>query len=181
MPGRPKMRIDHVRSALRLAVVLLIFYLIQVTILARFRLWGAMPLPLPLLAMAAGLGGGGIWGGCFGLAVGIVCDSSLEETSMLFTVLLTVLGFFSGFLGEFVLARGFPSFLVLSLAGLVLCTGLQMLFFSMLIPTSWRVLLITGAKQLVLTLPFIIPAYLSVRWALRPSRAAKQKNTFTAS
>lgn len=172
------MRIDHVRSALRLALVLLIFHLLQITLLARFHPWGAMPLPLPLLAIAAGLGGGGLWGGCFGLAAGIVCDSSLGEASLLFTVLLTVIGFFSGFLGEFVLARGFPSFLLLSLMGLLLCTGLQMLFFSMQIPTPWSLLLITGGKQLLLTLPFLIPAYWAVRWALRPVRAIRKKSTF---
>ena len=47
------MRLEHVRSALRLALVLLIFHLLQITLLARFRPWGAVPLPLPLLAVAA--------------------------------------------------------------------------------------------------------------------------------
>ena len=172
------MRLDHVRSALRLALVLLLFHLLQVTFLARFRPWGAVPLPLPLLAAAAGLAGGGLWGGCFGLAAGIVCDSSMGETSLLFIVILTVLGFFSGFLGEFVLARGFPSFLLLSLASLVICTGLQILLFSMQVPTPLRELLFSGLKQIIISLPFIIPAYWTVRWALRPTRAAKRKSTF---
>ncbi len=172
------MRLEYVRSALRLALTLLFFYLIQVIILARYHPWGAMPLPLPLLAAAAGLGGGGFWGGCFGLACGIVCDSTMEESSLLFTVLLAVIGFFSGFLGEFVMARGFPSFLILSLASLVLCTGMQMLLFHMRIAAPWKVLLITGLKQLILTLPFLIPAYWSVRWSLRPTRIARKKTTF---
>ena len=174
------MRLDHVRSALRLAVVLLLVHLLQVTLLARFHPWGAMPLPMPLLAAAAGLGGGGIWGGLFGLAAGIVCDSSMEGGSLLFTVMLTVLGFFSGFLGEFVLARGFPSFVLLGLACLILCTGLQMLFFSMQTSTPWRELFTTGAKQLLLTLPYFIPVYWAVRWGLRPTRNARRKNTFSA-
>ena len=172
------MRLDHVRSALRFALVMLIFHLLQITLLARFRPWGAVPLPLPLLAVAAGLIGGGLWGGCCGLAAGIVCDSSMGEVSVLFIVLLTVLGFFSGFLGEFVLARGFPSFLLLSMVSLVICTGLQVLLFSMQIPTPWRVLLFSGLKQVVLSLPFIIPVYWTVRWALRPTRAAQRKITF---
>ena len=172
------MGIDRVRSALRLALALLLFHLLQITLLARFRLWGAMPLPMPLLAVAAGLGGGGLWGGCFGLAAGIVCDSAMEESSLLFTVLLTVLGFFSGFLGEFVVARGFPSYLLLSLAGLVICTGMQMLLFYMRIPTPLPVLLVTGGKQLLLTLPFLIPVYWIIRWTLRPARAANRKTTF---
>ena len=172
------MRLDHVRSALRLAAVLLLVHLIQVTLLARFHPWGAMPLPMPLLAAAAGLGGGGLWGGLYGLAAGIVCDSAMEGGSMLFTVMLTVLGFFAGFLGEFVLARGFPSFLLLGLASLVLCTGLQMLFFHMQIAAPWSELLLAGARQLILTLPFLIPAYWIIRWALRPTRIAKKKTTF---
>lgn len=172
------MRTENLRSGLRTALVLLVFYLLQVILLARFRIWGVVPLPLPLLAVAAGLFGGGIWGGCVGLFSGIVCDSSLGDSVLLFTVLLTVMGFFSGFLGEFVMARGFPSFLLLGLISLALCTGIQAVLFSMLIPTPWRALLPAALKQLLVTLPFLLPAYLFVRWALRPIRAARRKTTF---
>ena len=172
------MRTENLRSALRTALVLLLLYLVQVILLARFRPWGVVPLPLPLLAVAAGLFGGGIWGGCVGIFAGIVCDSSLGDSVLLFTVLLTVLGFFSGFLGEFVMARGFPSFLLLGLISLIFCTGLQAVLFAMLIPTPWQVLLRTAMKQILITLPFLIPAYLSVRWAFRPVRAARRNATF---
>ena len=172
------MRTEILRSALRTALILLVFYFLQVVLLARFRPLGVVPLCFPLLAVAAGLFGGGIWGGCVGLFAGIICDSSHGDSVLLFTVLLTVMGFFSGFLGEFVMARGFPSFLLLGLISLVLCTGIQAVLFSMLIPTPWKVLLLAALKQLLITLPFLIPAYLSVRWALRPIRAARRKTTF---
>ncbi len=172
------MRTEHIRSALRSALVLLLFYLLQVILLARFRPWGVVPLPLPLLAVAAGLFGGGIWGGCIGLFAGIISDSSLGDSVLLFTVLLTVLGFFSGFLGEFVMAKGFPSFLLLGMVTLVLSTGLQAVLFTMLIPTPWQLLLQTALKQLLITLPFLIPSYLSIRWALRPVRIARRNTTF---
>ena len=172
------MRTEHIRSALRTALVLLLFYLLQVILLARFRPWGVVPLPLPLLAVAAGLFGGGVWGGCVGLFTGIICDSSQGDSVLLFTVLLTVIGFFSGFLGEFVMARGFPSFFFLGLISLMLCTGLQAVLFAMLIPTPWKALLQTALRQFLITLPFLIPAYLSIRWALRPIRIARRKTTF---
>ena len=172
------MRAEHIRSALRTALILLVFYLIQVILLARVRPWGVGPLSMPLLAVAAGLFGGGVWGGCIGLFTGIICDSSLGDSVLLFTVLLTVIGFFSGFLGEFVMARGFPSFLLLGIVSLALCTGFQALLFALMIPAPRNVLLLTAVKQLLITLPFLIPAYLSVRWALRPIRAAKRKTTF---
>lgn len=172
------MRTEHVRSALRSALVLLILHLLQAAVFARFRPWGVVPLPLPLTAIAAGLIGGGVWGGCLGLAAGIICDSSLGDSGLLFTVVLTVIGFFSGFLGEFVMARGFPSFLVLGLAGLILCTGLQAVFFMMLIPVSPEELLRTALRQLVITLPYLIPVYLAVRWAMRPVRNARKKAAF---
>ena len=172
------MRTENLRSALRTALILLVFYLLQVIILARFRPWGVVPLPLPLVAVAVGLFGGGKWGGCVGLFAGIVCDSSLGDSVLLFTVLLTVMGFFAGFLGEFVMARGFPSFLLLGLISLALCTGIQAVMFSMLIPTPWIALMQTALKQMVITLPFLIPVYLSVRWALRPVRTARKKTTF---
>lgn len=178
MRGKKTMRGENLRSALRMALVLLLFYLLQVILLARFRPWGVVPLSLPLLAVAAGLFSGGVWGGCIGLFAGILCDSSLGDSVLLFTVLLTVLGFFSGFLGEFVMARGFPSFVLLSLICLILCTGLQAVLFAMLIPTPWKILLQTALRQLLITLPFLIPAYLAVRWAMQPIRAARKKSTF---
>jgi hypothetical protein len=102
----------------------------------------------------------------------------LGDAVLLFAVLLTVFGFFSGFLGEFVIARGFPSFLLLGLISLILCTGLQAVLFFMMIPTPWNTLLQTALKQLLVTLPFVIPAFLSLRWALRPIRIARRKTTF---
>jgi hypothetical protein len=170
------MRAEHLRCALRLALVLLIAYLLEDTLLSRLRPWNAMPLPIPLLAAAAGLGGGGLLGGVFGLAAGIVCDSSLGESGLLFTVLLTVLGFFCGFMGEFILSRSLPSFLILSGATLVICTGMQALLFGMLIPTPLKDLGLTCLKQLILTLPFLLPAYICVRWALRPLRGVRRKS-----
>ena len=38
---------------------------------------------------------------------------------------MTVMGFFCGFLGDFVLARGFPSYLILSLAVLLVSADLN--------------------------------------------------------
>ena len=66
------MRTEILRSALRTALILLVFYFLQVVLLARFRPWGVVPLCFPLLAVAAGLFGGGIWGGCVGLFAGII-------------------------------------------------------------------------------------------------------------
>ena len=69
----------------------------------------SMPTVLPLVAAAAGLLGSSGWGGAFGLLCGILCDAALGGGGLLFTVALTVMGFLCGFLGDFILARGFPS------------------------------------------------------------------------
>ena len=162
------MRSDTVRSLLRLALLTLVFYLLQSAVFSRLRIWGAAPLLLPLVAVGAGLLGGGGWGGGAGLAAGLLCDVSLGGQGLTFTVFLTAAGFFAGFLGEFILHRGFPSYLLLSLGTLVLSAVLQMLRLWLYAHCPLWPLALTGLKQTGYSLLFTIPAYFCLRRALQP-------------
>lgn len=155
-------------SGLLTAGLLLACYLLQTAILPHLRILGVAPLLLPLLPAAAGLLGGGLWGGVTGLAAGLLCDASLGGQSLLFAVWLTAAGFFAGFLGEFALAQGFPSFVLLSLGALLASAGLQLLHPLLAgCGTLWP-LVRTGLLQTGYSMLFVLPTYAAVRRALRP-------------
>ena len=83
------------------------------------------------------------------------------------------MGFFSGFLGEFILARGFPSYLLLSVGVLLISAFLQM--FRLLVfdrAPAWD-LIRTGLLQSLASAIFILPLYFCVRRYLRSWRRGR--------
>jgi rod shape-determining protein MreD len=156
-------------------LLLLALYLLQTSVFSRLRLWGVSPLILPLFAVGIGLFRGGLAGGCWGLAAGVLCDISLGGNSLLFTVFLTACGFFSGFMSQFIVAKGFPSFFVLSLTSLVIAAFLQMFSLLVYYGTDPIALVRTGLLQTLYSLFFTIPVYLNVRWSCRTKTRAKVK------
>ena len=170
------MKAETLRSTLGLGLVMLLCYFLQSAVFSRLLIFGVCPLILPLVAVGAGLLGSSGWGGGFGLLCGILCDAALGGGGLLFTVALTVIGFLAGFLGEFVLARGFPSFLLMSLAALILSAALQM--FRLLVfdrAQPWP-LIRTGLLQTLASALFILPLYFCVRRALRAWRRSRERN-----
>lgn len=149
------------RGLLR-ALILILLYILQTDVFSHLRISGICPLALPLAAVGFGIFDGGLKGGIWGLAAGILCDISVGG-SFGFTILLTLVGFFSGFLSEFVLAKGFPSFLTLSVAALLLCS-----FMQAAPAVAYRGMPISGGTvsaliQTAYSLIFVLPVY----WASR--------------
>jgi hypothetical protein len=169
-------RADTLKSALGLALVMLLCYFFQSAVFSRLRIFGAAPLLLPLAAVAAGLLGSSGWGGAFGLVGGILCDAAMGGGGILFTAALTVMGFFAGFLGDFVMARGFPSFLLLGLGSLLLCAAMQMFRLLVFDGAALWPLVRTGLKQTAASLLFLLPLYFCVRRALRSWRRCRERN-----
>ncbi|MBR3554905.1 MAG: hypothetical protein IKN89_03240 [Oscillospiraceae bacterium] len=170
------MRAETLRSILGMAIIMLLCYFLQSAFFSRLLIFGAAPLLLPLAAVAAGLLGSPGWGGGFGLLCGILCDAALGGGGLLFTVALTVMGFFSGFLGDFILARGFPSYLLLSVCALLLSAFIQM--FRLLVfdhAPVWP-LVRTGLLQSMASAIFILPLYFCVRRALRSWRRGRERS-----
>ena len=170
------MRAETLRSILGMAIIMLLCYFLQSAFFSRLLIFGAAPLLLPLAAVAAGLLGSPGWGGGFGLLCGILCDAALGGGGLLFTVALTVMGFFSGFLGDFILARGFPSYLLLSVCALLLSAFIQM--FRLLVfdhAPVWP-LVRTGLLQSLASAIFILPLYFCVRRALRSWRRGRERS-----
>lgn len=149
------------RGVLR-ALILLLLYVLQTDVFTHLRIGGICPLALPLAAVGFGIFDGGLKGGLWGLVAGILCDLSVGS-SFTFTVLLTLTGFFSGFLSEFILARGFPSFLTLSVAALLLCSVMQAFPSVAYMGVSLADGAIGVLIQTAYSLIFVLPVY----WASR--------------
>ena len=170
------MRAETLRSILGMALIMLLCYFLQSAFFSRLLIFGAAPLLLPLAAVAAGLLGSSGWGGAFGLLCGILCDAALGGGGLVFTVALTVMGFFSGFLGDFILARGFPSYLLLSVCALLLSALIQMFRLLVFDRTPVWPLVRMGLLQSLASVIFILPLYFCVRRALRSWRRGRERS-----
>ena len=161
------------KTGAALALLLLLTYLLESAVFSVLPILGVTPMLLPLLAVGVGLMGGGLWGCGFGLAAGILCGIAAGSGGLMLSLALCAAGFFSGFLGEFVLARGFPSFAALSLGVLLLLAFLQLFRFAFYEGVPFLPLALTGLKQTGYSLLFLLPAYFCVRRAFRPLRRAR--------
>jgi hypothetical protein len=82
-------------------------------------------------------------------------------------VFLTACGFFTGFLSQFVLAKGFPTYFVLSLSALLIAAFIQLLGLFAYYGVSLTALITIGLKQTLYSIFFVIPFYLCIRQASR--------------
>lgn len=155
--------LSKLRRAIVYALVLVIVFIVQDLLAARIPLWGVRPMLIPATVVAIGLFEGGLWGGFVGLAAGYFMDLGYIESTVLFTILLTVVGFFSGVLGKYLLHKGFLSYMTLALTATILVTLIQMFSFLFFTDTNawavWR----TGLIQILWSLPWAVPLYFPCR------------------
>lgn len=88
------------RTLRRLTVVVGGGVLIQIAVLAQFRLFGVVPDILPVLVVSIGLLGGATVGATTGFIVGFLIDLTLLQTMGVSSLLLTIGGYFAGRLRE---------------------------------------------------------------------------------
>ena len=168
---RDLIRKDLVRSVLLLALYLALTLLAQNTLFARLRLWGVFACILPALMVAVGMFRGPIWGGVFGIFAGFFADMGFPETTMLFLLLLPLLGYVGGMLSEHLMNRGILPFLVLTLFALLITAFVQLFRLWVFHGTPLGPLLLTGLKQTAVSLPFAIPFYFISKAVNRRERA----------
>jgi len=139
--------------------LLLLVFVLQDTVFSRLPIYGAKPLLIPLSVVGIALFGGYFRGGVFGLFAGILCDISLNQSAIQFTLFLTMVGLAVGFAADTILARGFPTFLLCSFLTLALAAFIQafdLLFFYNSNPVAcWRIFLV----QTVYSMLFALPIY----------------------
>ena len=145
------------------ALLLMTVYVFQGMIFPYLKLYGLIPLLLPIACTGVAVYQGRVAGGVSGLFAGMLCDISFNEPVGLFTIILTFTGIAVGALSDTVLTRKFGSFFVCSAAVLALCAFAQLfplLFFESVAP---RLLLIIALRQTLYSLLFTFPLWFFVR------------------
>lgn len=154
---------EKLKRALLYSAVVMIVMALQTLLFARFRLFGAAPMFVPAVVTAIALFEGGVWGAVFGLITGILCALRYSGTVLLFPLLFSAIGFFSGMLAQFVMNRRFFSYFAMSAAAFALTAFCQMfrpLFFLNAEPLA---VLRVGLFQVLWSLPFPFLIYFPVK------------------
>ncbi|MDR0819448.1 MAG: hypothetical protein LBN43_07755 [Oscillospiraceae bacterium] len=117
---------DKLFLALRKAFVLLILYFLQ-NLFTRLPVMGAAPLFLPAAAIAIALIADSEWSAGWGLLAGLLCDISVGDSLLMFTITLMVAGLAAGFLAEFYFSRSFVTYLIFAILTNALTLALQLI------------------------------------------------------
>jgi cell shape-determining protein MreD len=149
------------------AVLILTAYVFQGMIFPYVRIFGLIPLLLPIVSTGIAVYEGCHAGGIAGLFSGILCDASFNQPMGTFTVLLTLTGLIIGALVDSVIMRGFVTYILACLVVLVISAIVQImphLLFSENLPQSATVAMFGLAiRQTLFSLLFAIPIWFSVR------------------
>ena len=100
-------------------LVILGTLMIQNLLMPHLTILKVRPLIIPAAAVAVGMFEGGTYGAIFGLFLGFFADMSFAENTVLFLVIMGVLGFAAGFAADFYLNRTFIPFMAAAFAGLL--------------------------------------------------------------
>ena len=155
--------IVKVRRAIVYFGVLLLVLFVQNIVLSRVAILGVHAFIAPIAIVAVGFFEGGVWGGIFGLVMGLFCDMNLNDTKVLLTVIFPLIGFFSGAIAMFFVNKRFFSFLFVCLAALVLTAICQMFRFIAIADANILPVLATAGLQTLWSLPFTAALYYPCR------------------
>lgn len=148
------------RVFLEYAVYLLLAMLLQSLLFSRLSIFGVKGFILPAAAVAAGMFLGGVRGAVFGICLGLFTDLSFTDSTFMYTLVFSILGFGAGFASEFYINKSFFVFMVMSVAA-VLLTGLVQLLSAAIFSGAE---LLPGLKtvllQTVLSIPPVMLLYL---------------------
>lgn len=151
--------IERLRKAIIYLGVMLATLFVQNSILSQIPILGVKAMFVPIVVVAVGFFEDGMWGGIFGLLLGLFCDISFGDSPIMFTVLFPIIGFFAGCLTMFFVTRRFWSFFFISLAALALAAFCQMFSLLVISGTSLWPLLKTGGLQVLWSIPLTLAVY----------------------
>ena len=84
------------RIALRIALIVLVAVILQVSFFSYLALLGATPYVLPVVVVSLGLLGGGVVGAVCGFVAGLLIDSLLLQTLGVSSLVLLSVGYLAG-------------------------------------------------------------------------------------
>ncbi len=158
------------RIGLRVAAIVLLAVVLQVSFFSYLSLLGVTPDMLAIVIICLGLLGGGVIGGVCGFAAGILLDSILLQTLGVSSLVLLAAGYLAGryregfeISGRWVaplLAGGLTALAALGFAGIQLMLGVET-HVSLLVV---REIVVKG----MLAFLFALPVYAVLRRLLRP-------------
>ena len=145
------------------ALLLMTVYVLQSVVFPYLKIYGLVPLLLPIVSTGVAVYQGRVAGGVAGLFAGILCDISFNHPVGVFAVLLTFTGLLVGFLADTVIARGVATYYIgcaVVLAISALAQLFPLMFFEN-VPSS--PLFIVALWQTVYSLIFAFPIWFFVR------------------
>ena len=155
--------IERVRKAIVYFGVLLLVLFAQNIVFSNIAIFGVHALIAPIAIVAVGFFEGGVWGGVFGLVMGLFCDMSLNDTRVLLTVIFPLIGFASGAMAMLFVNKRFFSFFFVCLAALVLTAICQMFKYIAITDANILPVLAIGGLQTLWSLPFTFVLYYPCR------------------
>jgi rod shape-determining protein MreD len=84
------------RIALRIAVIVLLAVILQVSFFSYLQFFGAIPNLIPVVIVTLGLLGGGVVGAVCGFVAGLLLDSVLLQTLGVSSLVLLSVGYLAG-------------------------------------------------------------------------------------
>lgn len=150
-------------------IFLLVLYILQGAVFPWFAN-GAVPLLLVVAAAGLGHFADSGKGAVIGLFCGILCDISLGRATVVYTVTLCVIGLVLGYLGETILSRRFPSYLICCLGALIVVSFVQMFSLLFFDGVPFKELVITAVMQIITSMIGAVLLYPIIRKMYRRSR-----------
>lgn len=152
--------LDKLRRGIIYAFLILVVMFFQTSLLSRIAPLGVRAMLLPIAVAAVGMFEGGVWGGVFGLFLGLTADRSYTGNLVMFTVLFPVIGFGVGLASEYFINRRFFAFLLASAIALLLTAFCQMFELLVFAGASPFALIKMAVMQTLWSLPFTPLLYL---------------------
>ena len=159
--------LNRIRRAISYLLLGFLALWLQTAVFSRLLLTGIRPFFVPVLPVAVGLWEGGLWGGFYGMALGLFCDIGYTDSNVQYMVLFTLLGFFAGLLGEFFINRRFFAYFLLSALALTANAAMQTIPVWVFRDAPLEELIPVAAAQFFLSLPFAVPVYFSMKAVYR--------------
>ena len=164
--------LNKIRRAILYLFCIVAAMWLQFSVLSRVSLpgvgvGGVKAFFIPALALAIGLWEGGVWGGLFGLGLGVYCDLNLTGSTVTFILLLSVYGFFAGVLADFLINRRFVAYMLLTAGGLLAAALVQAAPLWIFRGASPWALLPVALWQAAWSLPFAVPCYFACKAVAR--------------
>ena len=162
---------ETIINIVRHGVYLLVLYVLQAAVLPWFG-FGFVPVLLAVGAAGVSHFENGENGAVFCLFSGLLCDIALGRPTVVFTVALTIIGLLSGWLGETLFSRRFPSYMLCCLMTMIIVSFIQMFSHLFFRGAPIGPLLITAALQTAASLLLAVPMYPVAKWLARSAREA---------